>query len=87
MPTMSEAESCVRQYVQNSNLLDPDSALTRNIQIEKPIQFSNVNGTIEGWKVTFELNAKNAYGGYTGYRPRWIVIKNGSAKWLMEQYP
>jgi hypothetical protein len=76
-PTMAQAEWGVNYYVQNVGLKDPSSAQVRNIQIVRPYGQANIHGNIYGWLVTFELNAKNSYGAYVGFRNREIIMING----------
>lgn len=76
-PTITQAEWGVDYYVQNSGLLDPGSAQIKNIRIVEPCGQPNIHGNIYGWLVTFELNAKNAFGGYVGFRTKQIIMRNG----------
>ena len=43
-----------------SNLLDPSSAMFRNLQVKS---------FAEGYVLCGEVNAKNCYGGYVGFQP------------------
>lgn len=67
------------KYV-SSKLLDPYSA---KIEIGKPYKaFSQNNkaagGLVRyGWAVPVMTNAKNAYGGYTGYQPTYLIFEHG----------
>jgi len=31
-----------------------------------------------GWKIVVDVNAKNGYGGYTGYVPYLFMLRNGA---------
>ncbi|MDF7784134.1 hypothetical protein P4910_01190 [Pantoea stewartii] len=63
-----------------SRLLDPDSA---KIEIGTPYKaYSQDNkaggGKVRyGWAVPVRTNAKNAYGGYTGYQPSRFIFDAG----------
>lgn len=54
-----------------SNLLDPSSAMFRNLQVKS---------FAEGYVLCGEVNAKNRYGGYVGFQP--FVAGTNSATML-----
>lgn len=57
----------------SAKLKDPDSA---QFKFEgKPVKGNVGHG--EKWMTTVEVNAKNSFGGYTGYKTWAIAIKNG----------
>ena len=85
-PTMEQAEWGVNYYIQNVGLKDPSSAQTRNIQIRGMKGQANIHGNIYGWLVTFELNAKNSYGAYVGFRSKEIIMTNGGHGVWFNQY-
>lgn len=37
---------------------------------------------VYGWVIMFEVNAKNSYGAYVGFRTRYLVLNNGRYNWL-----
>lgn len=37
---------------------------------------------VYGWVIMFEVNAKNSYGAYVGFRTRYLVWNNGRYNWL-----
>jgi len=86
VPSMSQAESAVDAWVQRSGLKDPSSAMVRDIQIGQcgGIQNGILNGGEwrYGWIIVFDVNAKNSYGGYTGYKRRYIIWNAGRSWWL-----
>ncbi len=57
---------------------DPESVRIRftNLPI---VRMQTFNPRMEGWVVPIEVNAKNSYGGYTGYKRRLVPFKNGKA--------
>jgi hypothetical protein len=79
-PTMAQAEWGVQYFVQNVGLKDPSSAQVRNIQIVKQTGQYNIHGNIYGWLVTFELNAKNSFGAYVGFRTKEIIMMSGGTR-------
>ena len=84
-PDMDDAERAVQRWVQNSGLKDPFSAQTQNIRIGGMggIQNGILNGGEWrfGWIVSFQVNAKNSYGAYVGWRPRYLLWNNGNSCW------
>jgi hypothetical protein len=77
-PTDAEAAQAVSIYTSNF-LKDPFSAQVRNISILEPAGWQ-VRGALYsgehnayGWKIYFEVNAKNSYGGYVGWEPKRLL--------------
>lgn len=81
-PTQEQAEKAVSYFIQNGNLKDPASALVRNVRVSGMGAIINIHGNFYGWKVLFELNAKNSYGGYTGFQLRSVMVNNGRCAWV-----
>jgi hypothetical protein len=79
-PTISQAEWGAHYFVQNVGLKDPASAQIRNIRIVERHGQANIHGNIYGWLVTFELNAKNSFGGYVGFKPIEIMMLDGGTR-------
>ena len=79
-PSISECTS-IAEGVISSSLKDPDSARFRNSQCFKghwgsvPILGMGIQ---YGWIQKGEVNGKNAYGGYVGFRTYQVLIKNGT---------
>lgn len=47
-----------------------------------PAKWNSIRGSIMGWQVSFEVNAKNSYGAYVGYQRREVMIMpDGSYRW------
>lgn len=69
------------QHIVADSLKDPSSAQFRNTQCFKgywgsaPILGLDV---AFGWIERGEVNGKNAFGGYVGFRPYQVLIKDGS---------
>lgn len=58
-------------------LKDPDSARIKLHQPRKAYRVTNwVEPTLYGYLVVAEVNAKNSYGGYTGYKD-YLVFMDG----------
>jgi hypothetical protein len=76
-PTQAQAEAAVSAYVSSAGLKDPSSAQVQNITVVEPASWfkglNNGGGYVHGWLITFELNAKNSYGGYVGFRGRELL--------------
>lgn len=79
--TGEECVSVAERLIANS-LKDPSSAQFRHSPCFKgywgsvPILGMGVEF---GWIQSGEVNGKNSYGGYVGYRPYQMLIKNGEA--------
>jgi hypothetical protein len=65
----------IGQYV-SSRLKDPDSAQFRYQNYPKP-GYSRLGGMKFGYVVCVAINAKNSFGGYTGYHANYFMIKDG----------
>ena len=81
IPTDDQIKRGIKSYLE-TKLKDPDSALTKNIsQPEKG--FLTLSSIAEGsrytygWLVYFDVNAKNSYGGFVGYKKYSVVIRDG----------
>lgn len=74
-PYPSDYESIVKRHLSNS-LKDPDSAQYRFLNTPKS-GWNGLGGVKYGWIVCAQVNAKNSYGGYVGFRPAYFMIKNG----------
>jgi hypothetical protein len=62
------------------NLKDPDSAKFNKIskpQKEHAIENQFQRLALFGYSVCATVNAKNSFGGYTGSKVRWFLIRNG----------
>lgn len=74
--TPVQVQAAVDQYLANSNWKDPESVKIRNVRAEpcKSIWMGLLNGgKVLGWEIFLEVNAKNSYGGYTGFQTKSIV--------------
>ena len=88
VPTMAQAEWGVNYCVQNIGLKDPGSAQVRNIEIGGMHGQVNIHGNVYGWLVTFELNAKNSYGGYNGFKHMEVIMMDGGTRvWFSGYIP
>lgn len=61
------------------NMKDPESVQLGDsyygpARVAVPVGFS----TVYGWGVCFAANAKNSFGGYTGYQVWMVVYRNGA---------
>jgi hypothetical protein len=62
-------------------LFDPFSAQYRFNAPEKGWASNSRDGIRYGWHISGLVNAKNRMGGYVGWRPFNVVIRNGRVIW------
>lgn len=67
---ITDSTALAQRHVQE-RLKDPGSAMFRNVT------FNPTTGSVCG-----EVNARNSYGGYTGYSYFWLRIVDGSPEGL-----
>jgi len=71
----------IQDYL-NTHLKDPYSAvvLWKYAPVQAWIRTAPMEGSqlIMGWKIVCSVNAKNGYGGFTGYVPYLFMIRNGA---------
>jgi hypothetical protein len=75
-PTEDQINKDVKAYIAGTNWKDPDSVVVRNIHMHQCRSIWNGlmgGGHVVGWEIDFEVNAKNSYGGYTGFETRSII--------------
>jgi hypothetical protein len=86
-PTQYQAEIAAQSYTQQVGLKDPTSAQIRNVQVGGTIQWYrglvNGGGYDHGWEVSFDMNARNSFGGYVGFRRITILYVNGTILYRM----
>lgn len=80
-PPQEYAERVVSDAVRRMPLKDPGSAQVEGITITGPKRWFEPTGNIYGWEISFSLNAKNSYGGYTGFSRHLVLIQPGGV-WL-----
>jgi hypothetical protein len=73
-------------------LIDPESARFRfNSGVSRGYLNNGLmhGGRIilSGWILTFEVNAKNRMGGYTGFQPYFCIVRNNAVQGCMSGYP
>lgn len=73
-PSEWQRDDAVRAYVQGFGFLDPGSVQTRNVRLTGPRQWNSLHGSLVGWEVSLEVNGKNSFGGYVGFKPTGILI-------------
>lgn len=75
-PYPSNYETLVQQWAA-TNLKDPESA--RYGRISKPRREYMIASLkpFYGYSVCADINAKNSYGGYTGSKTFWFLIRDG----------
>ncbi len=88
-PTEEQARSAVQAYVERVGLKDPNSAQVRDIRVEGRMSWYNGllngGGYSYGLQIAFELNAKNSFGAYVGFRTRHILrTPDGMTRWRAE---
>lgn len=75
-PTPAQIDAEVRTYIASRNWKDPDSVRYQNIRMQpcQAIWVGLLNGgRLSGWEIDVDVNAKNSYGGYTGFETKKIV--------------
>ena len=79
-PTTLQIQNAINSHLAKT-LKDPYSAMIKDIS--KPVQ-SHIRGAMiegypvtYGWLLTFSVNAKNSYGGYTGYQKYTLLLRDG----------
>jgi len=84
--TQVDIQASVQTYIANINWKDPSSVQVRNVRVQ-PCS-SHWKGLIAGGghmigrEIDFEVNAKNSYGGYTGYQLKSIIrTPDGQIHW------
>jgi hypothetical protein len=85
-PSDQQIQESVQAYIAGVNWKDPDSVQVRNIRIQpcRSIWKGLINGGgyEVGWEIDFEVNAKNSYGGYTGFELKSIIrTPDGKVHW------
>ena len=77
-PTQQQIDSAVKTYMATTNWKDPDSVRWRNANaicrarwIGKGV-FARDRKT--AWEIDLDVNAKNSYGGYTGFQTKSITL-------------
>ena len=69
----ADAETVARRYLLEEALKDPDSAKIIFIKVE-PSTRSRKDDPC--WYVRFKVNARNSFGGYTGWQPVLVYINS-----------
>lgn len=77
-PRPASADAVIREAIRY-RLKDPDSAMFRVIgepwrMVTNKTMVTNGGA---GWDMCFEMNAKNSYGAYTGYKPTYLLWNSG----------
>ena len=76
-PTEAQIADSVQTYIGKIAWKDPDSVHVQNIRmLECRSIFNgllNGGGHTVGWEIDFDVNAKNSYGGYTGFQVKSVV--------------
>jgi len=77
-PTQVQVDQAVKYWVDHVGLKDPGSAQTKEAHVVNRAGWNrglvNGGGKDYGWEVAFQCNAKNAYGGYTGFREETLLL-------------
>ncbi|HJV26854.1 MAG TPA: hypothetical protein VJ673_14290 [Aromatoleum sp.] len=69
-------------------LKDPDSAKVELDRAPRPVVFAGTIGTNggAGWELCPQVNAKNGFGAYTGYKRVFILWNSGSVVDFIDDY-
>ena len=71
-PEPTNVEQIIRAYMDRA-LKDPGSA---QVRFDRPLRRGWYSGQY-GWVQCLQINAKNSFGGYNGFRPNFFFIKHG----------
>jgi hypothetical protein len=87
-PTEDQMQSAVHAYVEAAGFKDAESVRIQKVRIEKAAAWYrgvvNGGGYTYGWQIAFEVNAKNGFGAYVGYRSEHILrMPDGMVRWGM----
>jgi hypothetical protein len=85
-PTEPQIQDSVQTYIKNINWKDPDSVHVQNIRMQECRAIWNGllagGGHTVGWEIDFDINAKNSYGGFTGFQLQSITrTADGMIHW------
>ena len=87
-PSQLQIDAEVKTYIASRNWKDPDSVHYRNVRMQpcQAIWVGLVNGgRLTGWEIDVDVNAKNSYGGYTGFQVKSILRSaDGQIRWSAE---
>lgn len=85
-PTTLQIQNAINKHIETT-LKDPFSAMIKDIS--KPVE-GHIRGALidgyplsYGWLLTFSVNAKNSYGGYTGYQKYTLLLRDGAVVQVM----
>lgn len=79
VPPKDETVGQIYEEAVKKILLDPSSIQTRNVYPPKKF-WSKHSGSLRGfWIICGEVNAKNRFGGYTGFKPEIVWFSYGQA--------
>jgi hypothetical protein len=80
-PLPANYKVIIQDYL-NTHLKDPFSAVVtwRYAPVQTWIRNAPMQGSqlILGWKVVCDVNAKNSFGAYTGFKPYLFMIRDGA---------
>lgn len=80
-PTQEQAEALAKGWCQ-TNLMDPTSFLIKNVQVLGPgwseAMWRDESKRRYGWLVSFDVNGKNAYGGFVGFDRKRVLVRDGA---------
>lgn len=89
-PTPAQIDAEVKSYIASRNWKDPDSVHFQNIRMQpcRAMWVGLVNGgRLTGWEIDVDVNAKNSYGGYTGFQTKAIVKTADGKTIYLEDLP
>ena len=85
-PAPTDCEKVIKKWMKD-NLRDPFSAQIEEISQPEKSWWGQLGGLAVardikyGWVVTAKINAKNAYGGYIGFKKYWFYFRDGEIKY------
>lgn len=79
-PDPSLAVTSVQSAVSQADFKDPTSVLIRGVRVGNCTMQPNVHGDIYGWRIDFQFNAKNSFGGYIGFHTANLLFNGNSGR-------
>ena len=77
-PSEEQVAGAVQAYLQNYPWKDPESVRFQNVRLQTCQShwkgLANGGGYLIGWEIDFDVNAKNSYGGYTGFQLHSLIL-------------
>lgn len=81
-PAKWRQDQAVQAYIWGIGFKDPGSVQVGRVWVDGPRKWNSLQGSIVGWQISFEANAKNGFGAYTGYKTYQVMaMRGGGFQW------